>query len=150
MTNRSIFALSLLAVIVGAYLYFNDFFRKPTIQITPSIRPGAVSRINPDVYPVSFMLDGKYQLTTLKVVRVEEAKTNKYPRPVWHMISDSASAPTKIIIYGQRVQGMKPSVPRATPEPLLPRVPYRLIIETKDEQRGQVDFLTQEAVPPQG
>jgi hypothetical protein len=125
----------------------HDFFRRPIINITPSIRPGQVSRLNPDVYPVSFMLDGKYRLTTLKVITLADAKTNKYPRPIWHMISDSASSPTKIIIYGAPIKGMKPSIPKARPEPLQPDTPYRLILEA-GKQRGQVDFKTVEVVQP--
>lgn len=145
--KRAIFWLLLLAATVGGYLYMNDFFRQPPIQITPTIRPGATSRLNPDAYPVTFMLDGKYALTSIKVVKVDEIKTNKYARPLWHMISDSTSVPTKWFIYGQRIQGMKPSIPRATPEPLQPNVPYRLLVETKD-RKGQVDFKTYEVVQP--
>lgn len=147
MTKRTIFSVFLLLCFIGAYLYMNDFFRSPTIQITPSIRPGQTSRLNPDVYPVSFMLDGKYRLTSLKVITVADAKTNKYPRPIWHMISDSAAPPTKIIIYGSPIKGMKPSVPKARPEPLQADVPYRLILEA-GKQRGEVDFKTVEAVQP--
>jgi hypothetical protein len=145
MTKRSIFSIFLLLGVIGAYCYWNDFFRKPTIQITPSIRPGLKSRLNPDAYPVAFMLDGKYQLTMLKVITVADAKTNKYPRPIWHMISDSSSQPTKIINYGERIRGMKPSVPKGRPEPLQPNIPYRLMIEA-GERKGQVDFLTKEVV----
>lgn len=147
MTKRTIFSIILLLGVVGFYFYKNDFFRKPPIEITPSIRPGQVSRLNPDVYPVSFMLDGKYRLTDLKVVSLDDAKTNKYPRPIWHMISDSASQPTKIIVYGAPIRGMKPSVPRARPEPLQPNIPYRLMLEAGD-QKGQVDFKTVEVVQP--
>lgn len=145
MTKRSIFAIFLLLVAIVGYCYYNDFFRKPAIQITPSIRPGTRSRLNPDAYPVAFMLDGKYQLTSIKVITVADAKTNKYPRPIWHMISDSSSQPTKIINYGMPIRGMKPSVPRGRPEPLQPNVPYRLMIEAGD-RKGQVDFVTKEVV----
>ncbi|MEI7732066.1 MAG: hypothetical protein WCO56_21005 [Verrucomicrobiota bacterium] len=126
----------------------NDWFRKPSIQITPSIRPGRTSKLNPDVFPVTFMLDGKYRLTSLKVVSVDDIKTNKHPRVIWHMISDTASQPTKIIIYGAPIKGMKPSVPRARPDPLQANIPYRMFLEASDEYQGQVDFKTVEAVAP--
>ncbi len=148
MTKRTIFSIFVLLCFVGAYFYMNDFFRAPAIQITPSIRPGVTSRLNPDVYPVSFMLDGKYRLTSLKVVNSADYKTNKYARPIWHMISDSASPPTKIIIYGSPIRGMKPSIPKARPEPLQPDLPYKLILEA-GKQRGEVDFKTVEVVQPQ-
>jgi len=147
MTKRTIFSIVLLLGFLGAYFYMNDFFRTAPIEITPSIRPGSVSRLNPDVYPVSFMLDGKYRLTSVKVISVADAVTNKYPRPIWHMISDSASSQTKIIVYGAPIKGMKPSVPKARPEPLQPNVPYRLLVEA-GKRKGQVDFKTIEAVPP--
>jgi len=147
MTTRSIFSIVLLLGVIGFFCYWNDFFRKPAIQITPSIRPGQRSALNPEAYPVAFMLDGKYQLTALKVITVADAKTNKYPVPIWHMISDSSSQPTKIIEYGKRIRGMKPSVPKGRPQPLQANIPYRLLIEA-GERKGHVDFQTKEVVDP--
>lgn len=148
MTNRTWFSLILLALVAGVAIYVHlDWLRPPPIQITPTIRPGQRSRLNPDVYPVSFMLDGKYELTEIKVVAVDDIKTNKYPHALWHMISDSHSKPTKIIVYGMPIPGMKPSVPRGRPEPLQPNVPYRLIVKAGKSQ-GQADFKTMEVVLP--
>lgn len=146
--KRNIIAICILLVFVGAYLYSNNFFKKEPIQITPSIRPGRPSRVNPDVYPVSFLLDNKYRLKSVKVVKKEDAEKSKYPKPVWHMISDSASRSTKMIIYGMPIPGMKPAVPKARPEPLEPNVPYRLIIEAEGGYTGYVDFKTVEVVNP--
>jgi len=146
--KRNIIAICILLVFVGAYLYSNNFFRKEPIQITPSIRPGRPSRVNPDVYPVSFLLDNKYRLKSVKVVKKEDAEKSKYPKPVWHMISDSASRSTKMIIYGMPIPGMKPAVPKARPEPLEPNVPYRLIIEAEGGYTGYVDFKTVEVANP--
>ncbi len=144
--KRNIIAICILLVFVGAYLYTNNFFRKEPIQITPSIRPGRPSRVNPEVYPVSFLLDNKYRLKSVKVVTREDAEKSKYPRPLWHMVSDSASRATKMIIYGMPIPGMKPAIPKARPEPLQPNVPYRLIIEAEGGYTGYVDFKTVEAV----
>ena len=146
MTKRNLFSLALLLALGGVYVYMNDFFSTPTIQITPSIRPGRTSKHNPDVYPVTFMLDGKYKLTTVRVVTVADAQTNSHPRPIWHLFSDTASPATKIIIYGAPIRGMKPGIPRARPEPLQANVPYRLLLEADDGSKGFVDFKTVEAV----
>ena len=148
MAKRNIFAITLLLIMGILYAYMNDWFRRPAMEITPSIRPGRPSRLNPDVYPVTFLLDGKYRLTSLKVVSVAEASTNKAPRPIWHMISDKASPPTKIVTYGLPIRGMKPSFPRARPEPLQANVVYRLFVEAEGGEKGQVDFKTANAVPP--
>jgi hypothetical protein len=146
MTARNIFATCLLLGLGVLYCWMNDWFRQTPIQITPSIRPGRTSKLNPEVYPVTFMLDGKYRLTSIKVVSVADTKTNKFPRPLWHMISDTASQATKIIVYGAPLRGMKPSIPRARPEPLHPNIPYRLFIEAVDGLKGTVDFKTVEVV----
>lgn len=153
MTKNGIF-LSVIAVLLGAcYVYFfTDLFLKETIQIIPTIRPGRPSAIprDPDqapVHPVSFALDGKYKLTTVKVVAAEDLATNKYAAPLWHLISDSNSVPTKSIVYGFPIKGMKPAVQRARPEPLLADVEYTLLVEA-GKVRTQTNFHTTKAVIP--
>jgi hypothetical protein len=153
MTKNGIF-LSVIAVLLAAcYVYFfTDWFHKETIQIIPTIRPGRPSAIprDPDqeaVHPVSFALDGKYKLTTVKVIPAAELATNKYAMPLWHLISDSNSVPTKSIVYGYPIKGMKPAVPRARPEPLLADVEYTLLVEA-GRIRTQTNFHTTKAVIP--
>src|SRR6266487_349946 len=106
MTKNGI-VLSIIAVILAAVYvaYFTDWFSKDGIQIIPTVRPGTVSVIprDPDdlpVHRVSFALDGKYKLTCVKVLVAAELGTNKYATPLWHLISDSNSVPTKSITYG--------------------------------------------------
>jgi len=147
--------LSVIAVILGAcYAYFfTDWFRKDAIQIIPTIRPGRASAIprDPDqepVHPVSFMLDGKYKLTSVKVVAAADFATNKYAQAVWHLISDSNSIPTKAIVYGYPLKGMKPAVPRARPEPLFADIEYTLLLEAGNI-RAQTNFHTTKAILPQ-
>lgn len=151
MTKNGIF-LSAIAVLLGACYayYFTDLFHKPTIQIIPTIRPGRPSSIPRDadqepVYMVSFALDGKYSLTSVRVVAAAELATNKYASPLWHLISDSNSIPTKAIVYGFPIKGMKPAVPRARPEPLLAEIEYTLLIEAGNV-RSQTNFHTVRAV----
>jgi hypothetical protein len=155
MTKNGI-ALSVVAVILAlAYIrYFTDWFSKETIQIIPQIRPGRASNIPrppgaPPVSPVSFAFDGKYRLTSVKVVAAEDYATNKYANPLWYLISDSNSVPTKAIVYGFPIKGMKPATPRARPEPLQPGVPYIMMVEA-GKVRAQTNFHTLEAVQPGG
>ncbi|MGH8246383.1 MAG: hypothetical protein ACREUU_08115, partial [Gammaproteobacteria bacterium] len=125
MTKNGI-VLSIIAVILAAVYVanFTDWFRKDGIQIIPTVRPGSASAIprDPDdvpVHRVSFALDGKYKLTCVKVLVAAELATNKYATPLWHLVSDSNSLPTKSIVYGYPIKGMKPSLPLARPDPLL-------------------------------
>ncbi len=143
MTKNGI-VLSIIAVILGTcyVCFFTDWFRKDTIQIIPTIRPGrpAANPSNPDqeaVYPISFTLDGKYKLTSVKVVSASDLATNNYPAPLWHLVSDSNSIPTKSIVYGYPIKGMKAAVPRARPEPLAADIEYILLLEA-----GQVKART--------
>jgi len=147
-------ALSVVAVILAVVYvcYFTDWFSKETIQIIPQIRPGRASSTPqaagaPAVSPVSFAFDGKYRLTSIKVVAAEDYATNKYANPLWHLISDSNSIPTKAIVYGFPIKGMKPAQPRARPEPLTPGAQYIMMIEA-GKIRAQTNFHTLEAVQP--
>jgi hypothetical protein len=151
MTKNGI-VLSIIAVILAAVYvaYFTDLFRREGIQIIPTVRPGSASAIprDPDEVPVhrvSFALDGKYKLTSVKVLVAAELATNKYATPLWHLVSDSNSVPTKSIVYGYPITGMKPSVPRARPEPLLANVEYTLVLEA-GKTHSQTNFHTTPAI----
>jgi hypothetical protein len=153
MTKNGI-VLSVIAVLLAAvYIYaFTDWFRSETIQIIPTIRPGRVAAVprDPDqapVYPVSFAFSGKYKLTCVKVVAADDLATNKHPTPLWHVVSDSNSVPTKSIVYGYPVKGMKPAVARMQPEPLQPDVEYVLMVEAGGI-KAQTNFHTAKAAEP--
>ena len=60
---------------------------------------------------------------------MEEIETNKYPHPIWHLISKSNSVPVTDFTYGCSIGGMQPAVQGATPDPLEPGVKYRLLVE---------------------
>src|SRR6185503_12288241 len=98
---------------------------------------------------VSFALDGKYKLTSIKVCVAAELATNKYAAPLWHLVASSdkvGSSPTKAIVYGyDRIQGMKPASPRARPEPLLSDTEYTLLLEAGNI-KSQTNFHTTKAV----
>jgi hypothetical protein len=150
MTKNGI-VLSVIAVVLASvYVYaFTDWFRSETIQIIPTIRPGRVAKAPsaPDqepVYPVSFVLSGKYKLTSVKVVGADDLATNKHPTPLWHLVSDSNSVPTKSIVYGHPIKGMKPAVARMQPEPLSADIDYVLLVEA-GRIKAQTNFHTAKA-----
>jgi len=155
--NKNTIVLVIIAVILGAvYLYyFTDWFQKETIQVIPTIRStGKVGNIprskgDPPVYPVSFAFSGKYQLTSVKVVAADDLRTNKFPVPLWELISDSHSIPTKSLIYGVPPRGMKPSIPRARAQPLMPDVDY-VVLLAAGKIKAQTNFHTREIVTPEG
>jgi len=147
MTKNGIF-LSVVAVVLAAiYVFaFTDWLRSDTIQIIPTIRPVRVAAAPKDsdqtpVYPVSFAFSGKYHFTSVKVVAASDLATNKHPSALWHLTSDSNSVPTKSIVYGYPIKGMKPAVARTRPEPLQPDVDYVLILEA-GKIRAQTNFHT--------
>jgi hypothetical protein len=152
--NKSTIALIVVLIaMAGAYAYwFTDWFREDTIQILAQVRPSRNVRQAPPgstpTYPVSFAFDRKLAITEVKVVSVDDAATNKYPHAMWHLISDSNSIPTKALVYGEWVRGMKSKVPHARPEPLQPGVKYRLHI-TAGKSKGQIEFKTVEVAGAQ-
>ena len=154
MTKQSVVLITLAVVLAGVYVgFFTDWFLKPQIQILPQIRPPLRgTRGNPasgetPVYPVTFAFDKKYTFTEIRVVAAADEKTNKYPHAVWHLISDSNSIASKVLLYGSSLRGMKPKIPRAQPEPLEPDVVYRLYVHAGSAQ-GVTNFQTHEFVKP--
>jgi hypothetical protein len=87
-----------------------------------------------------FFLDRQLKLTTVKVVPVSDIETNKFPQPVWHLISDSNSVPVREFNYGVPLGGMRPAMKETAPEPLEPGVSYRLFVEA-GSQKAQHDFV---------
>ena len=149
MTKNGTF-LSVVAVVLAAiYIcFFTDWFQKQTIQIIPQIRYGRPSQIlrGPDkaqVYPVSFSFPEKYKLTAVKVFAEGDLATNKYPAALWHLVSDSNSVPTKSIVYGLPIRGMRAAVEQARPEPLQPDVKYVIQVEI-GKIKAQTNFWTTE------
>jgi hypothetical protein len=153
MTKRSLVLIGVAAVLAFVYVaFFKDFFRAPQIEMIAQIRPTRGARpAGPGevpVDPVSFAFDRKYAVTSIRVIAEADEKTNKYPHVLWHLITDSNSVPTKVLIYGQPPRGMKPKVPRARPEPLEPDVVYKIYVEA-GEAKGEKRFHTRESVRPQ-
>jgi hypothetical protein len=140
MNKSTVVWISLLVILAGVYVYyFTDWLVRPTIQIIPQSRPNKKSSLNPDVYLTSFMLDGSYKLTSIRVYKASEIKTNKYASPIWHMVSESNSAPVKVVHYGVPIVGMKPSIPKSRPQPLEPDITYNIVIEA-GKIKGEKEF----------
>jgi len=147
--TRKIWLLVTFAVLLGGLsLYLNrDWFAKDNIQISHRSRPSRLvllrrKRGTDDslVDPIVFFFDRKLKLTCLKVIPFTAMQTNKYPRPLWHLISESNSVPTRDFVYGAPIRGMHPAITDATPDPLEPGAAYRLVVEAGNF-KGQHDFV---------
>ncbi len=135
---KKLWMLIALAVVLGGLsLYINrDWFAKGNIQIISRSRPARLSFFKRKktvdvgaIDPIFFGIDRKLKLTSLKVISVTEAVTNKYPHAYWHLISDSNSVPVREFVYGIPIRGMRPEVKGATADPLEAGVQYRLLVE---------------------
>jgi hypothetical protein len=80
------------------------------------------------------------------VVDAEEFKTNKYAHPIWHMISDATSVPVRGFVYGEKIKGMKPSIPRGKAEALRTDATYLLLIDA-GKNKGEIAFKTKAVRP---
>ena len=148
--NKSaLFILFLLAAGAIYFYLYKDSFGSKGIQIfhrstssRPMSRPRGRSPSPPS--PIQFGLNKSFRLTEVKVVPVGDILTSKYPHPIWHLVSDSNSAPVKSFAYGDRIPGMRLNVKGVPPEPLEPKVPYRLIVEA-GSIHAEHDFQIQQA-----
>ena len=126
-----------LAVLLGGLsVYLNrDWFARSPIHIYDRSRParGLLGRRGraeeSPINPLVLGFDRPLKLTSVKVIPLSEVATNKYPHPIWELISESNSWPVKTFSYGQSIRGMHPKVKGAQPDPLQPNIPYRLFIE---------------------
>ncbi|MGD0259108.1 MAG: hypothetical protein ABSD29_04705 [Verrucomicrobiota bacterium] len=139
MTSKQWMLIALAVALGSLSLYLNkDWFAGDLIQIqhrSHPVRGGFFRRskrsADSATEPVFFAFNRMLKLTSLKVVPVSDIETNKYPQPVWELVSDSNSVPVTEFAYGEHIRGMRPSVQGATPDPLEPGVKYRLLIEAK-------------------
>ncbi len=129
--------LVLAVVYVG---FFTDWFKPANVQISHTTRPlPSRSPRNATTVAVAFSLNRDYGLTEIKVVPLVEWQTNHSVLPLWHLVSDPQSEPTKIFLYGHDIDGMKPAMPGAQPKPLEANVVYRLFVSA-GSAKGHHDF----------
>jgi hypothetical protein len=155
--SRKTVILILCALILGglyAY-YFSDWFAPPGIQIISTVRPNTrMNRRGPprrdapkqSSHTVSFAFNRRLALTEVKVIPASDVATNKFPHPIWHLISDSNSVPTKAVLYGDYIRGMRPAVKGAWPDPLVPNTAYKLYLAS-DIGKIEHDFKTPPGLP---
>jgi hypothetical protein len=128
-------------VLIGVFLVlatlyvakFTDLLKHKNIQIhwtNSRAIPGSIS----------FFLDKGYELTSVKVVPTEEAKTNKYPHELWHLIPNTSPVVLSNFTYGVAIPGMKPKISTALPERLEPGMDYSLLVETSTGLKGEKSF----------
>ncbi|HEY4952056.1 MAG TPA: hypothetical protein VII71_01560 [Verrucomicrobiae bacterium] len=153
MNKKTIFQIVLIVLLLGGGIYLvTQFFKPAPIQILCDIHPPRVTRnnsraaANPPPLEIAFGFDQKYELTDLKVVARDEWTTNQQAHPLWHLVSESNSVPTKAFLYGQRIQGMHAAVAGARREPLQTNVTYRMLI-VAGARAGECDFKLP-ALPP--
>lgn len=134
MSKQTFFLVSMAVVLAILYVaYFTDWTKPKNIHVFWRISPANASG-------VAFYLDKEYPLTSIKVVSTDDAKTNKYPHELWHMVAQGTPPMTKTFNYGGVIPGMKPEVPTAVPEPLQPDTDYSLIVEAGNGFKGEKSF----------
>ena len=141
MTKKNwILVFCALALAVVYVCFFTDCFKPASVQISHTARPlPSRSPRNATTVAVAFNLNHDYRLTEIKVVPLVEWQTNHSVLPLWHLVSDPKSEPTKIFLYGQNIDGMKPAMSGAQPKPLETNVVYRLFVSA-GSVKGQHDF----------
>jgi hypothetical protein len=141
MAKKPWLPIAILIVVGGLFIYLNrDWFQRRPIQISHRLyrfarRFGGAESPT----PVMFEFDRRLKLTSIKIVSVADAQTNKYPQPLWHMITGSNSVPTKGVVYGMDVPGMHSAVKGSNADPLDPSQKYRLLLEA-GSLKAQHDF----------
>ena len=123
------FALALAILYIA---YFTDWFKAKNIHI--------FSRPSPATGAREFYLDKPYPLTSVEVVFADDAKTNKFPHALWHLVAKNGSTPVDEFSYGGTIPGMAPEVATAKPEPLLPETQYAVLIESGKNLKGHLTF----------
>ncbi len=154
MTTKQWTFITLAVVLGGFSLYLNkDWFAGDNIQIQCRSRPARMGFFRRTknssgraTDPVFFAFDRSLKLTSLKVIPVHEIETNKYPHPIWHLVSESNSVPVVDWSYAVPIRGMHPAVKGATPDPLEPGVTYRLAIEA-GKLKAEHDFTPVPSTP---
>lgn len=125
-------------------VYFTDWFRPKTMQIYHTIRVQPARGAGrgkpvPAAPQLLFGLSRQFALTEITVFPLAALATNRNPLPVWHLVSESNSAPVKAFFYGQNIRGLKPYVAGIKPQPLESNVTYRMVVEA-GAVKGQHDF----------
>ena len=148
MFSKQTVLIGLAILLAGIYVYFfTDWINRPRIQIIAQTRPIQPRGESAKVYPVSFLLDGRYKLTSVRVVLLSAFATNRFTSPLWHLVAYTNVPPTEGFLYGQLIAGMRPGITNSHPQPLEPVTAYRLFVEA-GRAKGQIDFQTSGILEP--
>jgi len=140
MNKRTAFLVCAALVLAGAYLaFFIDWHSRPKIQIFMEKSRRSILGGN-ETPNVIFRFTNAYPLTSIEVVEAEDARTNKYPHALWHLVAANAPVPTTSFGYGTDIPGMKPEVSTAVPEPLDSDTQYFLLVEAGKNLKGRITF----------
>jgi len=150
MSKKEWTLITLVLVLGGVWVvFFSGWFGPKVIRIEHSVRSareswGPEGRRVPapgkqDVGNVSFTLHKNYRLTSVKVVPAADIRTNKYAHAAWHLVAKNGSQPVDSLAYGLPVAGMTAYSAGVQPEPLVPGVEYRLLVEA-GSWKGERDF----------
>jgi hypothetical protein len=145
MTKKDIWLSAILVTLIAVYVcFFTNWFKPKTIRIFDTSRQIARRvrhfRGSADLPYVLFGMEGRFQLTEVKVVPLASFETNSDTPPVWHLISDSNSPPVQQFVYGQRIWGMRQAFQGAEAEDLETDITYRLFV-VAGKAKGQHDFF---------
>jgi hypothetical protein len=133
-----IFLIALAAVYV---IWFTDWFKPKTFHVSHTIRQMHFRRrgaINTEPALI-FGVEPPQEVTEIKIVSLADFEKDPETLPIWHLISDSNSPPTRDFVYGQRVRGLRPSIAGAEAGELQTNMVYRIFIKA-GRARGQQDF----------
>jgi hypothetical protein len=140
MNKRTVWLVCVALVLAGAYMhYFFDWHERTKIQIFCEKSRQAILG-GSEAPGLVFHFNNSYSLTSIEVVDAEDARTNKYPHALWHVVAADAPVPTTSFGYGAAIPGMKPEIATALPEPLQPDTKYCLLVEAAKHLKGQLTF----------
>ncbi len=153
MTGKKVLSIAALLIVVGGiYFYlFGGSLRRRELQMHVSIRPRVGARprqpgtaVNNQPLPrmIAVVFDGGPRaLSSVEVYQADELATNKDAKPVWHLVSETNSAPVEDFVYGWQIRGMHPAVKGARAQALQPDTTYRVVVHSGSIE-GHHDFKT--------
>jgi hypothetical protein len=141
MQKREIIWIVVLLTVAAAYYhFFGGRSGEKQLAIHASLRPSR--RAEGPVYPVYFTLNDDFKLTNVKVVPLnDDGQIDPGVTPVWNLVSESNSAPTRAFFYGQHIHGMKPALTNVQADQLTPDVIYRIFLSA-GKLTASLDFKT--------
>jgi len=141
MNKNTAYLVGAILVLAAAYnlAFFFDWHKRSEIQIFCEKSRAAILQ-GGQTPNLTFHLAKACPLTSIEVVDAEDARTNKFPHPLWHVLAANGPVLTTSFGYGADIQGMKPEIDTAVPEPLESGEDYLLLIEAGKKVKGKLLF----------